>query len=211
MLLVGTQLSLGQSANIVQAHDSLMKLLPTLKADTTRIDVLKEIGKTWISRDPAKALQYVNESIALARKIKDTHRVKLGLLNLGYQYNVYGESGKAIETLQETCRLAQKDLDSHTAMVAVAFISTAYVKQGDLENALHYAWFLFPKALSRKFGVSGAFYWFNHECWRNLFTQRALRFCVVLYAKKLYHFEKKYPHQSLFYFSHSYANGRNSS
>lgn len=141
MLLVGTQLSLGQSANIVQAHDSLMKLLPTLKADTTRIDVLKEIGKTWISRDPAKALQYVNESIALARKIKDTHRVKLGLLNLGYQYNVYGESGKAIETLQETCRLAQKDLDSHTAMVAVAFISTAYVKQGDLENALHYAWF----------------------------------------------------------------------
>lgn len=140
MLLVGTQLSLGQSANIVQAHDSLMKLLPTLKADTTRIDVLKEIGKTWISRDPAKALQYINESIALARKVKDAHRTKLGLLNLGYQYNVYGESGKAIETLQETCRLAQKDLDSQTAMVAVVFISTAYVKQGDLENALHYAW-----------------------------------------------------------------------
>ncbi len=140
MWLVGTQLSFGQSVNVVRSHDSLMKLLPTLKADTTRIDVLKEIGKTWISRDPVKALHYVNESIALARKIKDTHRVKLGLLNLGYQYSVYGESVKAIETLQETSQLAQKDLDSHTAMVAVAFLSTAYAKQGDLDNALHYAW-----------------------------------------------------------------------
>ncbi|NIJ54796.1 histidine kinase [Dyadobacter arcticus] len=139
MFVATAYLSYGQAGNLIRESDSLMRILPMLTSDTARVDALVTISKTWISRDPSKGILYNKEAIALAEKINDSGRKGQAMLVLGYQYSVYGQTAKAIETLQETIHLAQQNKNSQLEQTAVAFISTAYSRQGDLENALKYA------------------------------------------------------------------------
>jgi lipopolysaccharide biosynthesis regulator YciM len=104
-------LGLAQPQNITREHDSLMKILPTLTQDTDRIDVLRGIAKTWISREPAKGLQYMEEALVLSQKINNEYRIVGCMLNLGYQYGNYGETTKAIQILQEVVKRTEKTIN----------------------------------------------------------------------------------------------------
>lgn len=101
------QLCAGQSTNVLILQDSLLKRLSGKLPDSTRIDVLKEISGTWISRNPEKAQAYAIQARELAERTGDSARALYCNLGIGYQYSVYGKSIDAIKTLQLAIRQAR--------------------------------------------------------------------------------------------------------
>ena len=118
--------------------DSLNKLLekPTL-ADTTKCDVLFQIGAANQFVDPYKAVHFLSEALALSRKTKDKKRILGNLVTLGYLFASIGESARSIDMLQESLHYTE-DLHEDTSL-ALASIANGYEAQGDLTNAINYS------------------------------------------------------------------------
>jgi uncharacterized membrane protein YciS (DUF1049 family) len=131
------QFGFGQPKNTIVEYDSLMKLLPTTMHDTTRIDLLYQLGAVLFAKEPNTALAYGNEAVTLSKKINDQKRLIQGMLKLGYIYTGNGETAKSIAILQKVVRMTEKN-DKQTALIATVFMSIAFQNQGDLVNALKY-------------------------------------------------------------------------
>ena len=124
--------------NVIQECDSLMRLLPLAKHDTIRIRLLDQIATTWNSRNPAKARQYFDQAIAIAKQSNNS-KLLVGLkIGKGYLYGTSGESAKAIQILQEAILLADPTKDKYAIHNAQIFIGLAYQSQGDFDNAFKY-------------------------------------------------------------------------
>lgn len=124
--------------NIIKEQDSLMRLLPLAKHDTTKIQLLRGIGLTYNASNPNKAQQYYDEALAIAKKNNYTHFIQSILINKGYLYSQTAQSAKAIHLLQEAIRLCDKKKEKNAIYVAQCFIGLAFQSQGDLDNAFKY-------------------------------------------------------------------------
>jgi Histidine kinase len=137
IIIVFTNLHIGfgQPKNAVKERDSLMALIPTLTNDTLRVNVLHEVSEAWMGTDPIQSLKYMEEALALAKKINSKPHVVGAMISLGYRYSVFGEPVKAIKVLQEVKRMTN---DSNAIAVSNTFIGLVFQSQNDFENALKY-------------------------------------------------------------------------
>ena len=148
--------SLNAQNNLTPSQfDSLNKLLasPTLP-DTTRCDVLFNIGAANQFVEPHKAIQFITEALTLARKINNKGRIYGNLVTLGYLFASIGESAKSIDILQEALRFVE-DLHEDTSLT-LAFIANGYEAQGDIANAISYnrkSFLQFEKRMADKLDV----------------------------------------------------------
>ena len=123
----------------VHTIDSLTKLLSETgnHEDSTRFELLFQLGLANQSVNPEKAIYYLNETLALGKKLNDIKRIKSSLLSLSFAYSDIGESPKSIEMLQEVLHYSENNKDDTYAM-ALAFLGKNYSDQGEYPNALYY-------------------------------------------------------------------------
>ncbi len=137
IIIVCTDLhkSFGQPKSAIKERDSLMVLISTLTNDTLRVDALNTVSGAWMGTDPIQSLKYMEEALALAKKINSKPHIVGAMISLGYRYSVFGEPVKAIKVLQEAKRMTN---DSNAIAVSNTFIGLVFQSQNDYENALKY-------------------------------------------------------------------------
>ncbi|HTL08913.1 MAG TPA: HAMP domain-containing sensor histidine kinase [Chitinophagaceae bacterium] len=83
-LLITVQLLLAAGQSAVQL-DSMLRLLPTQKADSHRVKTLSKISQYYYTVSPLKSFPYANEALQLAEKIQ----WKRGIANLHNNLGLY--------------------------------------------------------------------------------------------------------------------------
>ena len=126
-----------QSQSPNHIADSLEKLLPRAKDDSTRIQLYGQLGLIYQSVDANKAIQNLKEAYKLAKLHKYTREMTFAIASLAYFYSQTGESAKTIEMCQETLRTIE-ETKGDPSMV-LSFMGMGYEAQGDLKNAIEYA------------------------------------------------------------------------
>ncbi|MEG4530745.1 CHAT domain-containing protein, partial [Microcoleus sp. D2_18a_D3] len=86
----------------------------------------------------AKAIEYGQQSLAIAREIKDRQIEGEALGNLGLAYRSVGNSAKAIEYGQQSLAIAREIKDRQIERLALANLGGAYHSQGNYAKAIEY-------------------------------------------------------------------------
>ena len=136
LILHFTYICIGQG-NITDKIDSLDKALKQSRQDTTRIDIMRQLGELWQSKDLPKSTQFIEDAFALAQKSKQQSKSYGIMFQLAYNYTLQGNAPKSINILQELIRLLPKN--SGGTQTAMAFLSFNYKDIDDYNNALLYA------------------------------------------------------------------------
>src|SRR5690242_20193909 len=92
-LLLLAELNLCRAQTV--SADSLKAILPTLKEDTAKVDLLLTISRSYLSSEPLQAIPYATQAEELARKLFYEKGIAVALKNLGianYQQSKYIEA-----------------------------------------------------------------------------------------------------------------------
>ncbi|MBN8694167.1 MAG: histidine kinase [Bacteroidetes bacterium] len=118
--------------------DSLIKILPTLKEDTNKVNVLKQISVKTVFGDPAKGLIYGEKSLDLAKKINWKKGIALGYSCIGDAYENQGNNAKALELRLIEVKLWEELDDKKSLSGTLGNIGVSYSNLSDNLNALKY-------------------------------------------------------------------------
>ncbi|MEQ9465955.1 MAG: tetratricopeptide repeat protein [Ekhidna sp.] len=113
-LLVFSQCLVGQSPQI----DSLTQALSELESDTNRVHTLRKLGQALRSYDREKTLEYLNESLTLARQLKFSNGEIEALYSIGLTYGMAGDYANALTTLAQCEELAIQ-INDHDRLVFI--------------------------------------------------------------------------------------------
>jgi two-component system NtrC family sensor kinase len=130
----------GQYNPTIYTIDSLIQLLGKTSGngqDSTRYELLFQLGLANQSVNPDKTVFYFNECLKVAKRIGDKKRIVNCLLSLSFAYSDIGESPKSIEMLHEVLHVAEH-LKGDSYAMALAFLGKNYADQGEYVNALYY-------------------------------------------------------------------------
>ena len=87
------------------AKDSIAVLLGSAKQDTSKVNILLEMGRTLYRSAPKEAIEYSRQAIELSRKLGFRKGLALANKHAGLAHYVSGEYAEAINYYQEA-RLA---------------------------------------------------------------------------------------------------------
>ncbi len=105
--LMCSQISWGQ----VTKADSLRAKLKTDIQDTSRIDLLIELGDELILKSYYESIEYYYQSKALALKLKDTARIVYSLVGITDVHSMLGEYKEALSILNEAIALSSNNIE----------------------------------------------------------------------------------------------------
>ncbi|MEG4848096.1 CHAT domain-containing tetratricopeptide repeat protein, partial [Microcoleus sp. F10-C6] len=88
--------------------------------------------------DYAKAIEYIQQQLTIAREIKDRQSEGKALGNLGAAYLSLGDYAKAIEYIQQQLTIAREIKDRRNEGAALGNLGFAYMKLGDYAKAIEY-------------------------------------------------------------------------
>jgi class 3 adenylate cyclase/tetratricopeptide (TPR) repeat protein len=118
--------------------DSLIAEIPKQKADTSRVNLLNEIGYSSYKTSPAEGLKYAQQALDLARKIGWKQGVADAQHTFGVMYWGQSDYPRALEAYFE----ALNYYDSHGSLAkrasTLANISLTYTNQKEYKKALEY-------------------------------------------------------------------------
>ncbi|MEG5174587.1 CHAT domain-containing tetratricopeptide repeat protein, partial [Microcoleus sp. B3-D7] len=98
------------------------------------------LGKAYFSLgDYAKAIEYSQQLLAIAREIKDRRNEGKALGNLGNAYFSLGDYAKAIEYTQQWLAIAREIKDRQSEGGALGNLGKAYFSLGDYAKAIEYS------------------------------------------------------------------------
>ncbi|WP_336517119.1 hypothetical protein [Pollutibacter soli] len=87
--------------------DSLGVLLSSVKADTTRLELLAELGLQYRNSNPDSAIFYGNEALALAREIQFKRGEVLSLANIAIASRERGDLPEALSMVMQASQMAE--------------------------------------------------------------------------------------------------------
>ncbi|PSB06737.1 Fis family transcriptional regulator, partial [filamentous cyanobacterium Phorm 46] len=97
------------------------------------------LGFTYLNLgDYAKAIEYSQQWLAIAREIKNRFGEGAALNNLGSAYGYLGNSAKAIEYSQQNLAIAREIKDRQSEGVALGNLGSAYSYLGNSAKAIEY-------------------------------------------------------------------------
>lgn len=124
--------------------DSLEKLLPTLTADTARIDVLLGIARGYLYLRPQKNIDYAQQAADLAKQTGDLKREAYAINSIGTAYWSKSEYNKAMQYWQQSLDIAHSIGNRELIARNLGNFALIYTGIEDHASALDYNW----KALS---------------------------------------------------------------
>lgn len=116
--------------------DSLQHVLQNTRNDKERVQITLQIAEQLVMRNPFLALEYANESLQLATRLKSD---SLLMLANTYQASVYlhlGNYARALQSFQAAIRGAQRLSDSLRLSSSLGNVGVIYYYQHDYEGAL---------------------------------------------------------------------------
>jgi serine phosphatase RsbU (regulator of sigma subunit) len=134
--LIGISALFAQNKEI----DSLKKLLPKLRhADTTRFNVLIDIGWKLRNIDPPLAVEYTRQAHKLARDtIKNEARIAKALNYMGVAHRNMSNYKQALESFFTASKLSEKTESYDILGYNLQSIGDIYNRQGKYEDAIPY-------------------------------------------------------------------------
>jgi class 3 adenylate cyclase len=118
--------------------DSLKAILPTLKDDTAKVDLLLTISRSYLSSEPQLAIPYATQAEELSRKLFYEKGIAVALKNLGianYQQSRYIE---ALENWNAALLVYEQLKDISGIANIQSNIGAIYKNQGNDSKALEY-------------------------------------------------------------------------
>lgn len=135
MLLLGlTGILWGQG----NATDSLKSVLTTLGDDTTKVNVLLEIGSQLFRSQPDEAIRYSEDAIALSEKVNFPKGQAYALKNIGLAYYIKGNYPEVLNYWQQSLSVFQSIGDQLGISNLLNNLGAVYFNQGDDPKALEY-------------------------------------------------------------------------
>jgi tetratricopeptide (TPR) repeat protein len=135
LLFVLTSQCYGQ---LIINTDSLQHVLSLKITDAQRIEISLTLSDQFLRSNPSLALEYSEESLQLARKLKVDSLLSRAYLNQGNAYLHLGNYSRSLQTFQYVIPAAEANADSSTLCIAYGNIGTIYYYQHDYENALKF-------------------------------------------------------------------------
>jgi tetratricopeptide (TPR) repeat protein len=97
-----------------------------------------------------RAIEYLERSLAVFKKVDDEHRMSFTFNNLGLVYKAKGEWDKAIEYYQRSLAISEKVGDEHLMATTFNNLGLVYQDKGEWDKAIEY--YQRSLAISEKMG-----------------------------------------------------------
>lgn len=147
----------GQESIGNPAIDSLLKLLPTIKSDTARINKLTLIAKEYKSADPENGIKYGEQALKLSKIIKWIDGEAKSLLMIGLNNYALGEHEIAMSKYSQALKLAKDQAITAEIYKSIAAI---YIAKSEYSKALQYNFksLKISTAIKNEVGIADATY-----------------------------------------------------
>lgn len=128
--------------------DSLKRLLSQPMPDTARVLLLDQLSYHLMYSKPLVAMQYAQEGLELAEKIKFPKGRVRNMNRVGSILRITSNYGKALELLFDALKLAESINDEEGKAKTLNNIGILYLEQKDSKKAIEY--FLMTKSIAEK-------------------------------------------------------------
>jgi signal transduction histidine kinase len=143
-------LSVAIHAQTLMNRDSLLKLLPTAKADTNTVFLYINIGQQYESNEPEKAKFYYRSARDLSQKINYPRGVIKYIVNYTFVLNMQGLYDSSLILNLQSVALSRQIKDSVYLAKTLFNTGSVYRGKGEYENAV--ACYEEGKKIFTKFG-----------------------------------------------------------
>lgn len=121
------------------SDDSLLASLKTAKEDTGKVHLLLSVSALFENTEREKAKDYINQAIALSRKLDYPQGLLKSYRRYAYIYSYQSRFDSALVYNRMTLNLARQQNDSFNIGAAYFNMGTAYRFLHDLDSALYYS------------------------------------------------------------------------
>jgi class 3 adenylate cyclase/lipopolysaccharide biosynthesis regulator YciM len=118
--------------------DSLKALLPTSKEDTTKVDLLLQVSKSYLNSEPQLAIGFAEEANQLATKLNFQRGIAVSFKNLGIAYYQQGKYIEALDKWNHSLEVFEQLQDKSGIANLQSNIGAIYKNQGNDPKALEY-------------------------------------------------------------------------
>ncbi len=125
-------------AQVLLNRDSLLKLLPQMKEDTTAVMLYIQIGQQYESNEPALAKSYYLKAGRLSRKINYPRGVIKYINNYTFVLNLQGQYDSSLLLNLHGVDIARETKDSANLAATLINTGTSYGRKGEYEKAVQY-------------------------------------------------------------------------
>ena len=115
--------------------DSMLNVLPDQKMDSSKVNLLYNIGWEYRETEKNTAIMYMEDGIDLAREVNYDKGLIAGLKDLGGLMIMYGMYSNADSTLSAALNLAQSTENGYYASKTLANMAWRHEKMGNYELA----------------------------------------------------------------------------
>ncbi|MDR6338118.1 signal transduction histidine kinase [Filimonas zeae] len=118
--------------------DSLLQQLTKAREDTNKVHTFYALSDIYETAEPAKAIGYVREGLALSKKLAFEAGVGKGYRNLAYIYSFQAVYDSLVYYSQLAYEIALKNADTLRIGVSLFNMGEGYKLQGDYEKGIEY-------------------------------------------------------------------------
>jgi adenylate cyclase len=138
--ILGAWLIVLASGVLAQAPsaDSLKAILPLMKEDSNKVDVLLLISRSYLSSEPVSAIPFAEQARDLASKLEYSKGLALSLKNIGIAHYQQGQYIEALENWNGSLSVYEKIGDKTGIANLQSNIGAIYKNQGNDSKALEY-------------------------------------------------------------------------
>jgi len=122
-----------------QLIDSLIHTLPSLKPDTQKVLIYREIAYNYASVDIEKANLYADSAIQLAMRLNHTFGINAAQYTKGVIAYYSGDQEQALVYAEQALKYARKYNYKMQQITALNFLGNIYENYNETETALNYA------------------------------------------------------------------------
>lgn len=120
------------------ARDSLVKVLATVKQDSTGVELYLKAGSAFENSDPVKAASYYRMARVISEKINYKKGLAKSIIYYSSVKNITGEYDSGIYYNQKALELSRLEKDTFFIGITLFNIGTAYQQMSKPEEALPY-------------------------------------------------------------------------
>ncbi|HSB92145.1 MAG TPA: tetratricopeptide repeat protein, partial [Flavitalea sp.] len=138
LLVVLLMMSIFSAKAQLSEADSLSLLLQKAGQDTTRVNILNQLGPLYFQEDAEKALKYLNEAHDLSIQLRFNAGAGLALKNLGILNFYSSRYSPAIKYYQESLKYLDSTGDNELKGLVLSNIGAAYFQMSEDSKAVDY-------------------------------------------------------------------------
>lgn len=136
LLFLLSNLSVDAQSN--REVDSLLKVVDTDIADSSKLKAYRSIGNAYMESNPGKAITYFEKVKELAKKTNNTLALANSYYNIGYCNRLKANFDQSLENYQQSMRLYEELKDNRRLVNALMSVAAVYLINKDIQKTAEY-------------------------------------------------------------------------